>query len=92
MISEWFVEVDTRVCLDDFQEIAVPPQRKTYPVCDLHVCGVSPGDPISKPLAGVTQLWTRGHCAGSRNPAAGPNTWAGTVPYTPASTPPGYSF
>ena len=33
------MEVDTSVCLDDFQENAVPPQRKTYPVCDLQSCG-----------------------------------------------------
>jgi hypothetical protein len=29
------VDVVTRVCLEDFQEIAVPPCRNINPVCDL---------------------------------------------------------
>jgi hypothetical protein len=39
IIFEWFVEVETKVCFDDFHEIAVPPQRNTYPVSDLPECG-----------------------------------------------------
>jgi hypothetical protein len=32
MILEWLVEVDTNVCLDDFQGIVVPPFKNTKPV------------------------------------------------------------
>jgi hypothetical protein len=39
IISEWFVEVETKVCFDDFHEIAVPSQRNTYHVCYLPECG-----------------------------------------------------
>jgi hypothetical protein len=35
IILELFVEVATKVCLDDFHDIAIPPLRKTKPVCDL---------------------------------------------------------
>ena len=34
IISEWFVDVVTKVCLQDLYEMAVPPQRNTKPVCD----------------------------------------------------------
>jgi hypothetical protein len=34
IISEWLVDVATIVCLDDFQETAVPPCMKTNHVCD----------------------------------------------------------
>ena len=39
IISKWFVDVATSVCLDDFHEIVVPPWRKTNPVCDLALWG-----------------------------------------------------
>jgi len=31
IISEWLVEVATKVCMDDFQEMAVPPCKYMYP-------------------------------------------------------------
>jgi len=31
--------VATRVCFADRQEMVVPPQRNTKPVCDLALCG-----------------------------------------------------
>ena len=36
IISEWFVDVATKVCLQDVQDISVPPQRNTKPVEILH--------------------------------------------------------
>jgi hypothetical protein len=39
MIPEWLVEVDIKVCLDDFQKIAVPPFMKTKHVWDLLLWG-----------------------------------------------------
>jgi hypothetical protein len=39
MISKLLVEVDIKVCLDDFQEIPVPPFMKTKPVWDLLLWG-----------------------------------------------------
>ena len=39
IISKWLVEVDTKVCLDDFQEIVVQPFKNTKPVWDLPLWG-----------------------------------------------------
>jgi hypothetical protein len=39
MISEWLVEVDIKVFLDDFQETVIPPFIKTKPVWDLLLWG-----------------------------------------------------
>jgi hypothetical protein len=39
IISEWLVDVDTRVCFEDFQDIAIPPCKKTKPVCDQPLWG-----------------------------------------------------
>ena len=39
IISEWLVDVATRVCFTDHQEMAVPPQRNTKPVYDQALCG-----------------------------------------------------
>jgi hypothetical protein len=33
------MDVATKVCLYDFQEIVVPPCKNTYHVCDLALCG-----------------------------------------------------
>jgi hypothetical protein len=40
MISKWSVEMNIKVCLDDFQEIAVPPFIKIKPVWDLLLWGL----------------------------------------------------
>jgi hypothetical protein len=34
IISEWFVDVVTKVCLQDLHEMDVPPQKNRKPVCD----------------------------------------------------------
>ncbi len=39
IISEWFEEVATSVCLTDLHEIAVLPHVNRYPVWDLPLCG-----------------------------------------------------
>jgi hypothetical protein len=38
-ISEWLVDMITKVCLEDFHEIAIPPCKKTNPICDLPLWG-----------------------------------------------------
>ena len=39
IISEWLVDVATKVCFTDRQEMAAPPQRNTKPVWDLALWG-----------------------------------------------------
>jgi hypothetical protein len=40
IISEWLVDMVTKVWLEDFHEIAVPPCKKTNHVCDLPLWGL----------------------------------------------------
>jgi hypothetical protein len=35
IISEWLVDVAIKVYLHDFQEIAIPLHKNTYPICNL---------------------------------------------------------
>jgi hypothetical protein len=39
IIFEWLVDVATKVCLVDFQDIAVPLCKYTNPICDMTFWG-----------------------------------------------------